>query len=75
MAYCMLGVLDINMPLLCGVGGRAFQRLQKATPHGACGGGAFQVTRYGLAPTTYPVTGRSFSSHTGTLARLMTTYM
>ncbi|KAK1834072.1 heterokaryon incompatibility protein-domain-containing protein [Podospora conica] len=28
-AYCMLGILDINMPLLYGEGRRAFQRLQE----------------------------------------------
>jgi len=29
MAYCMLGILDINMPLLYGEGRRAFKRLQE----------------------------------------------
>jgi hypothetical protein len=29
MAYCLLGIFDINMPLLYGEGGRAFQRLQE----------------------------------------------
>ncbi|KAK1759837.1 heterokaryon incompatibility protein-domain-containing protein [Echria macrotheca] len=29
MAYCMLGIFDINMPLLYGEGIRAFQRLQE----------------------------------------------
>lgn len=28
MAYCLLGILDINMPLLYGEGHRAFRRLQ-----------------------------------------------
>ncbi|KAF2488403.1 hypothetical protein BU16DRAFT_473820, partial [Lophium mytilinum] len=29
MAYCLLGILDINMPLLYGEGEKAFQRLQE----------------------------------------------
>lgn len=29
MAYCMLGIFDINMPLLYGEGGKAFMRLQE----------------------------------------------
>ncbi|KAL0931269.1 HET domain-containing protein [Colletotrichum truncatum] len=29
MAYCLLGIFDINMPLLYGEGNRAFQRLQE----------------------------------------------
>ena len=29
MAYCLLGIFDINMPLLYGEGGKAFQRLQQ----------------------------------------------
>lgn len=29
MAYCLLGILDINMPLLYGEGDRAFRRLQE----------------------------------------------
>lgn len=29
MAYCLLGIFDINMPLLYGEGDRAFQRLQE----------------------------------------------
>jgi hypothetical protein len=28
-AYCMLGIMDVNMPLLYGEGGRAFRRLQE----------------------------------------------
>lgn len=29
MAYCLLGLFDVNMPLLYGEGGRAFRRLQE----------------------------------------------
>jgi hypothetical protein len=29
MAYCLLGLFDLNMPLLYGEGGKAFQRLQE----------------------------------------------
>lgn len=29
MAYCLLGIFDINMPLLYGEGGKAFKRLQE----------------------------------------------
>ncbi|RDI78909.1 hypothetical protein Vi05172_g11071 [Venturia inaequalis] len=29
MAYCLLGILDVNMPLLYGEGNKAFQRLQE----------------------------------------------
>jgi hypothetical protein len=28
-AYCLLGIFDINMPLLYGEGGKAFLRLQE----------------------------------------------
>jgi hypothetical protein len=28
-AYCLLGIFDINMPLLYGEGGKAFKRLQE----------------------------------------------
>jgi hypothetical protein len=28
-AYCLLGIFDVNMPLICGEGGRAFMRLQE----------------------------------------------
>lgn len=29
MAYCLLGIFDVNMPLLCGEGTKAFARLQE----------------------------------------------
>ncbi|KAI4694050.1 uncharacterized protein J4E84_002630 [Alternaria hordeiaustralica] len=36
-AYCLLGLLDINMPLLYGEGTKAFIRLQEAIPEGGSG--------------------------------------
>lgn len=63
MAYCMLGLFDINMPLLYGEGGKAFQRLQEEI-----------IKRYNdhtiFAWTTGhdPVSCSSFGPHLGFLA-------
>lgn len=45
MAYCMLGIFDVNMPMIYGEGHKAFQRLQEEIAKQTCDLSLFAWTR------------------------------
>ncbi|KAI8627208.1 heterokaryon incompatibility protein-domain-containing protein [Xylariaceae sp. FL1651] len=50
MAYCLLGIFDINMPLIYGEGRKAFTRLQEEIAKGSCDLSLFAWRQEGSSP-------------------------
>ncbi|KAK1458721.1 HET domain-containing protein [Colletotrichum cuscutae] len=63
MAYCLLGIFDVNMPLLYGEGDRAFRRLQEEILRTIEGYSLMAWTSYDTSPQPLRIYSSALASH------------